>query len=61
MISEKIKLRLCRRYNIIVVLEEDEFKFIPCFAKYRQKAKDIILGGRLNDPDLKNIYNIDTD
>jgi len=30
------------------------------FAKYRQKAKDIILGGRLNDPDLKNIYNIDS-
>jgi len=58
MISEKIKLRLCRRYNIIVVLEEDEFKFIPCFAKYRQKAKDIISERRSNDSDLKDILSI---
>jgi len=57
MIPEKIKLRLCRRYNI-VVLEEDEFKFAPCFAKYRQKAKDIISERRSEDPDLKDILSI---
>jgi len=56
-IPEKIKLRLCRRYNI-VVLEENEFKFAPCFAKYRQKAKDIISERRSNDPDLKDILSV---
>jgi len=57
MIPKKIKLRLCRRDNI-VVLEEDEFIFAPCFAKYRQKAKDIILERRPNDPDLKDILSV---
>jgi len=57
MIPEKIKLRLCTRYNI-VVLEGDKFKFAPCFAKYRQKAKDIISERRPNDPDLNVILSI---
>jgi len=39
-IPEKMKLRLCTKYNI-VVLEGDEFKFAPCFAKYRQTADKI--------------------
>jgi len=56
MISEKIKLRLCRRYNI-VVLEEDEFKF----AKYRQKAKDNIRKKTKRSRLKRHICNIDTD
>jgi len=56
-IPEKIKLRLCTRYNI-VVLEGDEFKFAPCFAKYRQKAKDVISKKKPNDPDLKDILSV---
>lgn len=54
---EDMKLFLCRRYNI-VVLEGNEFKFAPCFAKYRQKAKDIISKLRPNDPNLKDILSI---
>jgi len=57
MIPKIIKLRLCTRYNI-VVLEEDRFKFAPCFAKYRQKAKDIISERRPNDPNLKDILSV---
>jgi len=56
-IPETIKLRLCTRYNI-VVLEGDKFKFASCFAKYRQKAKDVISEKRPNDPDLKDILSI---
>jgi len=56
-IPEKIKLRLCTRYGI-VVLEGDKFKFAPCFAKYRQKAKDILSEKRPNDPDLKDILSV---
>jgi len=56
-ISEKMKLHLCTRYNI-VVLEGGEYKFAPCFAKYRQKAKDIISEKRSNDPDLKDILSV---
>jgi len=56
-IPEKMKLRLCTRYNI-VVLEGDEFKFASCFAQYRQKAKDIISEKRPNDPDLKDILSV---
>jgi len=56
-IPETIKLRLCTRYNI-VVLEGDKFKFASCFAKYRQKAKDVISEKRPNDPDLKDILSV---
>jgi len=40
------------------MLEEGEFKCAPCFAKYRQKAKDVISERRPNDPDLKDILSI---
>jgi len=56
-IPEKMKLRLCIRYNI-VVLEGDKFKFAPCFSEYRQLAKDIISERKSNDPDLKDILSI---
>lgn len=54
---EKIKLRLCIKYNI-VVLEGDEFKFAPCFAIYRQKAKELISEMKPNDPNLEYILSL---
>lgn len=56
-IPEKMKLHLCKRYNI-VILEGDKFEFAPCFAQYRQKAKDIISEKKSNDPNLKDILSM---
>lgn len=51
---ERLKLELCRKWQIVTI-EKDIYKYTPCFAAYRQKAKDIIAKMKPNDPDLELI------
>lgn len=53
-IPERLKLELCTKWNI-VVKQNDVYKFAPCFAAHRLKAKCLISQLRPNDPKLKDI------
>ncbi|XP_025075206.1 uncharacterized protein LOC112552931 [Pogonomyrmex barbatus] len=54
---ERLKIELCEKWKI-VIKEGDIYKYAPCFAAYRQKAKMMIAEKRLNDPDLHYILQI---
>lgn len=51
---ERLKLYLCMKWNI-VVKENNVYKFAPCFAANRLKAKSLILKIKLNDPKLNDV------
>lgn len=51
---ERLKLELCKKWQIVTI-EKDTYKYTPCFAAYRQKAKDIIAKMKSDDPDLEFI------
>lgn len=51
---ERLKLELCRKWQIVTI-EKDICKYAPCFAAYRQKAKDIIAKMKPDDPELEFI------
>lgn len=53
-IPEQLKLKLCTQWNI-VEKQNNVYKFSPCFAAYRFKAKDLIIKSRPNDPILTSI------
>jgi len=51
---QRLKLELCRKWRI-VMKRKNMYKYVPCFAAYRQKAKDMIAEMKSNDPDLASI------
>lgn len=51
---ERLKLDLCKKWQIVRI-ENDIYKYTPCFAAHREKAKDIIAKMKSDDPDLKLI------
>lgn len=53
-IPERLKLELCTKWNI-VEKQNDAYKFAPCLAAHRLKAKCLLSQLRPSDPQLKDI------